>query len=214
MTAPRRRVLGLLTASTVLLAGCSSRHPSPAPSRQSNATGASVPGAAHSTAAVIPSESPGPATGSGVTVRPDPAITVPTIPAPAQATLTPLATARAWAVAANSSSYLDPAPGSWTERAAPFVTGAEAVAEQRQRSGGGGSTWTQIHTEKCVTSLRQLTTGIPSRDVPTGPDLHIVYVSAFTALTCATGQVQLSQFTAQLTVTRVHGRWLVTHVLH
>lgn len=209
-TAPR--ILALVAATTLLLAGCSSRHSRPAPNRQSGATRAS---ATISTAPMIPTQSPRPTTASNAaTVRPNPAITLPAIPAPAQATQTPLATARAWAVAANSSSYLDPAPGAWTERARPFVTGAEAAAEQRQRSGGGGSTWTQIQAAKCVTSLRQLTTGIPSRDVPTGPDLHIVYVSAVIALTCATGQVQLSQFTAQLTVTRVHGRWFVTDVLH
>jgi hypothetical protein len=209
-TAPR--ILGLVAATTLLLVGCSSRHPSPAPNRQSGATAAS---ASNSAAPVIPTESPRPTAGSNaVTVRPDPAITLPSIPAPSQATQTPLATARAWAVAANSSSYLDPAPGSWTERARPLVTGAEAAAEQRQRNGGGGSTWTQIQTAKCVTSLRQLTTGIPSRDVPTGPDLHIVYASAVIALTCATGQVQLAQFTAQFTVTRVHGHWFVTDVLH
>lgn len=212
MSTPRR-TLALTTAATLVLAGCSSRHPSPGPNRHK--TGPTVATATLAPSTVIPTESPRPTTGpSAVTARPDPAITAPSIPAAALATQTPLGTARAWATAANSSSYLDPAPGTWTERAKPFVAGAEAVAEQRQRTGGGGSTWTEIQAAKCVTGLRQLTTGIPSRDVPSGPDLHIVYVAATVALTCATGQVQLSQFTAQLTVTRVHGHWLITDVLH
>jgi len=207
-----RRLLAV-AAATLLLAGCS-RH-APEPNRQS------PPETTSTTAAgtgVIPSESPRPtgpfAAAPSATVSAKPAIALPSIPAPAMATQTPLAAARAWAIAANSSSYLDSAPGTWTERAKPFVAGTEAAAEQRQRGGGGGSTWAQIQAAKCVTSLRELTAGIPSRDVPTGPDLHIVYVAATIALTCATGQVQLSQFTAQLTVTRVYGHWLVTDVLH
>ncbi len=207
-----RRLLAL-AAATVLLAGCG-RY-APAPNRQSAPATTSTTGA---DTWVIPTESPrssGPSTATlGPTVSANPAIALPNIPAPATATKTPLPAARAWAIAANSSSYLDPAPGTWTERAKPFVAGTEAAAEQRQHSGGGGSTWAQIQSAKCVTSLRQLTAGIPSRDVPTGPDLHIVYVAATIALTCATGQVQLSQFSAQLTVTRVQGHWLVTDVLH
>ena len=208
----QRRLLALAAALTLLLAGCS-RH-TPAPNRQNApATNAT----AGTEVRVIPTESPSPNRPStaapSATVSPDPAIALPRIPNPATATRTPVSAAHAWAIAANSTSYLDPEPGTWTERAKPFVAGAEAAAEQRQSSGGGGSTWAQIQSSKCVTSLRDLTAGIPSRDVPTGPALHIVYVAATIALTCATGQVQLSQFSAQLTVTRVRGRWLVTTVL-
>lgn len=209
MTTDRRR----LAAAALLLAGCS-RH-APEPNRQSPPETTSTTGAG---AGVIPSESPGPTGPFTAAPRPtvsaEPAIALPSIPAPATATKTPLTAARAWAIAANSSSYLDPTPGTWTERAKPFVAGTEAAAEQRQRSGGGGSTWAEIQAAKCVTSLPELTAGIPSRDVPTGPDLHIVYVAATIALTCATGQVQLTRSTAQLTVIRVRGHWLVTDVLH
>jgi len=135
------------------------------------------------------------------------------MPDPAAATRTAVDVAKAWAIAANSSSYRDPAAGSWTGRARPFVTGAEAAAEQQQNSGRGGSTWAQIQAGKCVTTMRELAAGIPSA-APTGPATHIVYVSAITALSCATGHLQLSPFAAQLTVTRAQGRWLVADVRH
>ena len=212
MTSNHRRLLAL-AAATVLLAGCG-RH-TPAPNCQSG------PATTSTTAAgteVIPTESPrssGPTTAtSSPTVSADPQIVLRRIPSASTATKTPVAAARSWAIAANSSSYLDPSAGTWTERAKPFVAGTEETTELRQHAGGGGSTWAQIQSAKCVTTLRQLTAGIPSRDAPTGPSLHIVYVAATIALTCATGQVQLSQFSAQITVTRVQGRWLVTDVLH
>ncbi len=164
---------------------------------------------------VIPSESPRPGAASSrvPTVHPNPAISTPTIPDPASATRTPFGVAKAWAIAANAGSYQDPSPGTWTERTQPFVTGAQAAAEQQQRTGGGGSTWPQIRAGKCVTSLRQLATTLPS-DAPTGPDRHVVYLTALTTLSCASGQVQLSQFAAQLIVARIHGRWLVDDVHH
>ena len=79
--------------------------------------------------------------------------------------------------------------------------------------GGGGSIWAEIRSRNCVASLRDRAVGIPS-DAPTGPDPHIVYVTAITVLTCATGHVQLSNSAAQLAVTRVRGRWLVADVRH
>ncbi len=161
---------------------------------------------------MIATESSRPATG-GPAVRPDPSITTAAIPAPGSATRTPVNAARAWVIAANSSSYLDPSPGTWTLRARPFVTGSEAVAERRQRIGGGGSTWTQIQTGKCVTTVEQLAATVPS-DTPTGPERRIVDLTALTTLRCATGQVQLSQFAAQLLLARRHGRWLVADVHH
>ena len=117
------------------------------------------------------------------------------------------------AIAANSGSYLDPTAGSWTARAAPFVTATEAAAERQEHAGRGGSTWTRIQAGKCVTGLRDLAAGIP-RDAPTGPDRHIVYLTAITSLTCTTGQVLLSHFAVQLTVVRVRVRWLVAVVRH
>ena len=113
-------------------------------------------------------------------------------------------------IAANSTSYRDPAAGTWTRRARPFVTGTEAAEERRESTGAGGSTWALVQHAKCATGLRELAVGSPSRDVPTGPDLRIVNASAVIAITCATGQVQLTQFA----VTRVHGRWLVADVQH
>ena len=61
--------------------------------------------------------------------------------------------------------------------------------------------------------LHDLAAFVPS-DAPSGPDRHIVYVSAQVALNCATGTVELSDFAAQLTVQRVTGRWLVAFVRH
>ena len=145
-------------------------------------------------------------------VRSDPGVAPVAVPSAVTATRTPTDTARAWALAANSTSYRDAAAGSWTGRTAPFVAGAEAAQERRQRGGAGGSTWALIQTAKCVTGLRQLAIGTPSRDAPTGPDLRIVNVSAVIDVTCATGQVQLTPFAVQLTVTRVRGRWLVADV--
>jgi hypothetical protein len=136
------------------------------------------------------------------------------MPDPASATATETGTAAAWTIAANSTSYRDVDAGSWTSRTQPFVTGAQAAVEQRQRTAAGGSTWALIRAGSCVTRLRDLSVGVPSRDVPSGPDRRIVYVTATIALTCGTGQVRLTPFAAQLTVTRVAGRWLVTDVLH
>jgi len=213
MTTPRLTI-ATIAAATALVVGCSSHHTSREADRHTSAGPAVGTRTSASAAPVIPSESPRPSSvASSLAVQPDPAITTPAIPDPSAATATAVGVARAWAIAAHSSSYLDPRPGSWTARTTPFVTGPEAAAERRQRIGGGGSIWAEIQSGKCVTSLRDLAAGIPS-DAPTGPERHIVYLTAITALTCTTGQVQLSHFAAQLTVTRVHGRWLVADVRH
>jgi hypothetical protein len=89
------------------------------------------------------------------------------MPPPAQATATAVDAARAWAVAANSSSYLDPNPGTWTVRARPLTTAAETRAEAAQRTGGGAITWMHIQAGMCVTRLRNLAAFVPS-DGPVG----------------------------------------------
>lgn len=211
MTRPIPPLPLAILAAAVLLAGCNSR-------------GASDDHRASASPAISTSASAGPPTTSSASPHPasartipnasrSPAISTPTIPDPATATATAVHVARAWAVAANSSTYLDPNAGSWTVRAAPLVTGAEAAAERRQRTGQGGSTWAQIQAGKCAVGLRDLAAGIPS-DAATGPDRHVVYVTAITALTCNGGRVRLSHFVAQLTVIRLHGRWLVCDVRH
>lgn len=222
MTARRLTTAVLATgAAAALTAGCSSQHSGPDPSiSPDRSTHQTRTAAGHSgspqrrNGPVIPSESPRPTrAASSPTTPADPGISTPAIPAVEAATRSPLAVAKAWAIAANSSSYRDPVAGTWTERAKPFVTGAEAAAELEQHSGGGGSTWAQIQASKCVTSLRQLGATIPS-DAPTGPERHVVYLTATVTLACATGQIQLSPLAAQLIVTRVHGRWLVADVHH
>ncbi len=212
MTTPRQRMLVASAAlAGLLVAGCSTHQHHPAsrtttpvrPGRPAGPpTGARPP--------VIPTELPG-VTRGGRTLDPAPATAV--IPPAAGASANAVGTARAWSIAANSSSYLDPNPGSWTVRAQPFVTSAEARAERAQHAGSGGSIWAQIQAGKCVTGLRDLAAFIPS-DAPSGPDLHIVYISATVALTCASGAVHLSKFAAQLTVERVTGRWFVALVRH
>jgi hypothetical protein len=215
----RSSLAATLTAIAALTAACT-----PASQGTDRSAPASTTArAAHSearSAAVMATESPrvsipstGHSTGSSAPEQPIPGLTPAHVPGAARATRDPLTTARVWAIAANSSSYLDPEPGSWTLRSAPLVTGQERVAEQAQRHGGGGATWAQIQAARCVTGLRHLTATMPAT-VPRGPDRHIVYVAGLTALTCATGQVQLSQFAAQLTVTRVRGHWLVAAVQH
>jgi hypothetical protein len=134
-------------------------------------------------------------------------------PVPSLATRTAIGAARAWAIAANSSSYRDASPGQWTVRARPLVTGREARAEAAQRSGGGGATWVQIQTRRCATRVRDQVAFISS-DVPSGPAVHVVYVWARVVLSCATGHDYLSSFAAQLRVARVAGRWLVALVRH
>jgi hypothetical protein len=221
----RRHMLAVLSAAA-LVASCGTAHSGPHPSvRSSQRDGASQPNTGstgqsmdRAAESVTPTGSSRPTTSatnrpSARSVRPDPSISTAAIPDPANVTGTPIGTARAWAMAVNSSSYLDPSPGTWTVRARPFVTGTEAAAERRQSSGGGGSTWTMIQTGKCVTSLRQFAATIPS-DAPTGPKRRVVYLTALTTLRCATGQLQLSQFTAQLLLARIDGRWLVTDVHH
>lgn len=219
----RRRLTAVLCSATLatLVTACSSQDHDPDPTVSSSSAstsrpwdmGASRPGQPGSRP-VIPSESPRPtASANGATVAPNPSITPPAIPNPTSATRTPPDAARAWAIAANSSSYLDPSPGTWTQRTAPFVTGAEAAAELQQRGGGGGSTWARIQSDKCVTSLQQLAVTVPS-DAPNGPTRRVVYLTALTTLRCATGQVQVSQFAAQLLLARLADRWLVAEVHH
>jgi hypothetical protein len=94
-----------------------------------------------------------------------------------------------------------------------LVTGREARAEAAQRSGSGGATWVQIQTARCATRVRDLVAFIPS-DVPSGPAVHVVYVSGRVVLTCAAGADFVSSFAAQLMVARVAGRWLVALVRH
>jgi hypothetical protein len=212
--------LGSFTAVLAVLAGTTACTGDAADPGRSASTSTSAPSAARS-GQVIPSESlrvstpaqRGTSAGRSPSNQPLPGLTPAQIPDAAAATRDPITAARAWAVAANSSSYLDPEPGSWTLRSAPFVTGPEQTAEQAQRRGGGGATWAQIQSARCVSGLRQLTASAPST-LPSGPARRIVYVAGLTALTCATGQVQLSQFAAQLTLTRVRGRWLVAAVEH
>ena len=133
------------------------------------------------------------------------------VPAPSRATRTAIGSARAWAIAATSSSYHDSSPGQWTMRARPFVTGREARAERAQRAGGGGATWAQIQNGRCATVVHDLVGFIPA-DAPSGPTVHTVYVSARIELTCATGTDYLSTFAGQLSVQRVASRWLVALV--
>ncbi len=169
----------------------------------------SVRTAAHRPTA-IPAESA--AAAAADAPQQQPATTV-VVPAPSRATLTPIGSAREWAIAANSSSYHDSSPGQWTMRARPFVTRREARAEAAQRTGGGGVTWAQIQNERCATGVHDLVVFIPT-DAPSGPAVHMVYVSARIELTCATGTDYLSTFAAQLTVQRVASRWLVALVRH
>jgi hypothetical protein len=78
---------------------------------------------------------------SGRRHRSTPDLAAAVMPPAAQATATAVDAARAWATAANSSSYLDPNPGAWTVRARPLTTPAETRAEAAQRTGGGGITY-------------------------------------------------------------------------
>lgn len=209
----------IMSAACVLalITSCSSPDATSAVARTS--TSDRVP---HASSVLPTGLNAGPATqsarGNGSLVYPYPATTGASIPDPVTGTATAITAARAWAIAANSTSYLDPDPGSWTSRTKPFVTGAEATAEQQQAAGAGGTTWAFIEVDRCITTLRQLSAGIPSRDAPTGPDLHIVDVTATITLTCATGQVQLTQFAAQLAVVHIvvaqHDRWLIADVEH
>ncbi|WAX58543.1 hypothetical protein M6B22_07200 [Jatrophihabitans cynanchi] len=220
LTRRRSSLAATLTTIAGLIAACSSASEDPDRSAPASTTASAARSEAPS-AGVIPTESPrvstrarrSTPTGSSAPDQPASGLTTARVPDATPATRDPLTTARAWAIAANSSRYLDPEPGSWTLRSAPFVTGQEQAAEQTQRHGGGGATWAQIQADQCVTGLRHLTASIPTT-LPSGPARRIVYVAGLTALTCATGQVQLSQFAAQVTVTRVHGRWLVAAVEH
>jgi hypothetical protein len=217
-TRSARRIATVLTLlAGAVVTGCT--RPAAAAHHADIATATVPQPAAAST--VIPTQSPAqkPAPPSEPAAPPGstrPAADLSTAPAhdPARAAARdPISTARAWAVAAHSSSYRDPTAGTWTLRAAPFVTDSERAAERVQRAGGGGATWTLITTSRCIMSLRQLSAGMPS-DAPTGPPVRIVFLIGLTALTCATGQVQLAPFTAQLTLTRRHGRWFVAAVTH
>jgi hypothetical protein len=218
----RRRLTAILCSAALatLVTACSSPHHDPHPAARSSAStsrpsdvGAPRSGE-RSSRQLIPSESSRPTlSATGATVAPNSSITPPAIPNPTSATRAPVDAARAWAIAANSSSYLDPSPGTWTQRTAPFVTGAEAAAELQERGGGGGSTWARIQSGKCVTSLQQLAVTVPG-DAPSGPTRRLVYLTAFTTLRCATGQVQVSQFAAQLLLARVADRWLIAEVHH
>lgn len=202
--------LTVITAAAVALTGCGGHttHPD-----QRNPSVSIRPVQIPVRSATATSSSGLPATRSpatrAATITADPALTTPSIPSPVTATASAISVARAWAIAANSSSYRDRAPGAWVTRARPFVAGAEAGAEARERTGGGGSTWAQIRSRKCVTAPAGLTAAIPS-DAPTGPTAHIVFVSATVALHCADNTVRLTPYAVQLIVHRISGRWLVT----
>jgi hypothetical protein len=202
------------SAATLVGTGCSVADPStrrPTPHAASAAqTGSPSGRTAGHRLTVSPTGLPAPAT-AAVALRRQPATAI--VPAPSRATTTAIGTARAWAIAANSSSYRDSSPGQWTVRARPFVTGREARAEAAQRTGGGGVTWAQIQNERCATRVRDLAAYTP-RDAPSGPATHLVYVSARVALNCATGTDYLSTFVAQLIVQRVARRWRVALVRH
>jgi hypothetical protein len=129
------------------------------------------------------------------------------------ATRTPLAVARAWAIAAHSASWHDPSPGAWTAHTAALVTGAEAAAERAAAAGGGGQTWTTITTARCVTTLQHVAATLPS-DAPAGTAVRVAYLSATQALTCADGTVHLVPVAAQLIIDHLDGRWLVARVTH
>jgi hypothetical protein len=201
------------SAAALVGTGCSAADPSagrPMPqAATAPRTGSPSARTAAHRLAVSPTGLPAPAT-AAIARRRQPATAV--VPAPSQ-TRTAIGTARAWAIAANSSSYHDPSPGQWTVRARPFVTGREARAEAAQRTAGGGNTWAQIQDGRCATRVRDLVTFTP-RDAPSGPATHIVYVSARLTLDCATGTDYQSTFAAQLTVRRVADRWLVALVRH
>jgi hypothetical protein len=125
----------------------------------------------------------------------------------------PLAVARAWVIAAHSSSYVDATPGAWARRTRSLVTGTEAAVERLVRLGGGGSTWQEIVERRCVMTLRELT-ATELRDVPPGRRARIVDVAATQVLTCGDGTVQLTPVGAELVVRLVAGRWLVAQVTH
>ena len=200
-------------ATTVLLGRCCTAADRPAHRRAQHLAVAppTASPSVHTTGrrrTVMTPQAPTTATATASRQRPAAAV----IPAPSRATRTAIGSARAWAIAANSSTYRDSSPGQWTVRARPFVTGREARAEDGQRT-GGGSTWVQIQNGRCATHLHQLVAFIPA-DAPSGPAVRIVYVSARVELTCVTGTDYLSSFAAQLTVRRVTGRWLVGLVRH
>ena len=198
MPRSRRTVLAVLL--TLTLAGCAHRPGATQPTPRSTAPPETswAQRAQLTTVPVTPPSIAGPRP-----VRPD----------VRAATRTPLAVARAWAIAAYSGSWHDPAPGTWTARTGGLVTGAEAAAERVAASGGGGVTWTQITTGRCVTTLRQLAAVLPS-DAPAGTAVRVVYLSATQALTCDDGTVHLVLVAAQLIIDRVDGRWLVARVTH
>jgi hypothetical protein len=134
------------------------------------------------------------------------------VPPPAQAIATAVHAARPWAIAATSSSYFDRSQGAWTVRARPLTSAAETRDEAVQRTGGGRITWTRIQAGQCMTRLHNLAAFVPS-DAPSGPDPHIVYISA-RAAACTTGSIELSDVAAQLTVHQVSGRPLNALVRH
>jgi hypothetical protein len=210
---PRYHCLMFAAFAAVLgCTGCSSTHPA-APRSTPQAPTAEHSGSSSGRPPVrpmAPTQSPA---ATRPVAAPDQQLATAVVPAPSRATSTPLGVARAWAIAANSSSYRDSSPGQWTVRARPFVTGIEARAEAALGAGGGGNTWAQIQNGRCGTRLGDLVAFIPG-DAPTGAAVHIVYVSARLAVTCATGTDYLSNFAAQLRVQRLAGRWLVTLVRH
>lgn len=133
------------------------------------------------------------------------------IPPARQAISGPIAVARAWAAAANSTSYRDRRPGAWTARAAPFVAGIGATKERTAADGGGGQLWQHIHDDRCAVTVAGLAATVPS-DAPHMAASRVVYLAGTTVVTCADHTVQRSAFTAELVVERASSSWHVVQV--
>lgn len=135
------------------------------------------------------------------------------IPRPAAALRDPIAVARAWAYAANSTTSRDPQPGGWTRRARPFVGGGELAVERSASTGGGGQLWRDMQTRHCVITLTDLRTTTPT-DAQRTSTSRVVYLTGTTILTCADRTEHDNRFAAQAIVQLHASRWQVITVAH
>lgn len=164
--------------------------------------------------AVIPSESPAPSavipTESEPPDAPSPSGITP-IRGGKAADSAALRVASMWAQNANSQSFADPQPATWTRRTAQLVTGRQREQEASVRDGGGGELWRTIQLRRCTYALRGMRATVP-REAPRTSTTRVVYLAAQSELICQDGTVQHQPFAAQVFVSLTGGHWLVEDV--
>jgi hypothetical protein len=125
---------------------------------------------------------------------------------------TPWAAAKEWLARYLSASWQDRLPTDWVGRTRPVVTG-ELAYEYEQilaREGGGGASWLEFTSGKCVTAVEDTKTTEPSEHRATETYASVL-LSAKVVTTCPAVGRSSEPFAAVVDVVREHdGQWRVS----